>query len=381
MTDFPRAITSASNIARRALCPGSERMEAGLPDEDSQQAKEGELLHAYAANPKLDRSFLKPNQRDLLDISEKCDDMIFERVKEQFGISDADLWEEGTETQLVALADRDGATPGQCDRWRYYPQRSLLVIIDRKFGYKIVTPAAANFQLRVYAIGGAAKWLADKVVVAITQPRLPYEERITMAAYSATDIDDACIELAGIRALARNPQAPLIAAEEQCRYCKAKLICPEFRRHLQLTVIPTTGTKTGKLLQIERTLAAECTDGDLEKVLLACSMADFVKDIARDEGRKRKKLDPNRLPNYMLGKEGEVRKIIDPARAISLLALRGDLTRDEILNCSNPSLTKVEEKIRTKRKFTWKQANEYVDETLKSVLAREPKKAQLTRKI
>src|SRR5215471_18843839 len=55
-----------SNLRRRYLCPGSGRMEAGLPDEDSPLAREGRLLHSYWANPEYDRGFLLPQQRDIL---------------------------------------------------------------------------------------------------------------------------------------------------------------------------------------------------------------------------------------------------------------------------------------------------------------------------
>jgi hypothetical protein len=53
-----RALTSASNLFRRQLCPGSARMEEGLPDEDSEMSREGTLLHDYAANSEYDTSFL-----------------------------------------------------------------------------------------------------------------------------------------------------------------------------------------------------------------------------------------------------------------------------------------------------------------------------------
>lgn len=68
-----RPVTSASNLRRRELCAGSQRMELGLPDEDSEQSREGVLLHDYAAHPEYDRSTLRPDQRDLL---ERCDSML-----------------------------------------------------------------------------------------------------------------------------------------------------------------------------------------------------------------------------------------------------------------------------------------------------------------
>src|SRR5215471_7073109 len=84
--DTMRAATSASNLFRRALCPGSERLEEGLPDEDSPESREGTLLHEYDANPQLDRSVLTPDQRDLLRISEALDNFVFARCVHEYGL-------------------------------------------------------------------------------------------------------------------------------------------------------------------------------------------------------------------------------------------------------------------------------------------------------
>ena len=203
-------------------------MEAGLPEEDSVQSIEGRLLHEFDANPSLDRSTLKPQQQDLLRISAELDDFVFARVAEQFGISADEVFEEGREKELMALSGTKAETPGHCDRYRYWPGRKLLLIRDAKFGFKIVTPAAANFQLRTYGIGGAEEWDVEDVVVAITQPRLSYSERVTMAAYTREDIEASKKELSAIRFASAKPDAPLVAGEEQCRYCRARLLCPAF---------------------------------------------------------------------------------------------------------------------------------------------------------
>ncbi len=76
-----RPITSASNLHRRALCAGSARMEQGLPEDDSEISREGVLLHNHAAHPELDRSFLKPNQRDLLERNDVLVKQIIDRVE------------------------------------------------------------------------------------------------------------------------------------------------------------------------------------------------------------------------------------------------------------------------------------------------------------
>jgi len=340
-------------------------MEEGLPDEDSAQSKEGTLLHAYDANPSLEREVLKPYQQDLLRISADLDDFIFATVGEQFGITTEH--EEVREQELLALPGTDMATPGHCDRARYYPKIKLLVVVDKKFGYKEVTPAAANYQLRAYAIGGAEKWDVENVVVAITQPRLPYDQRVTMATYSRDDIELSRAELIGIRKASRAPDALLVAGEEQCRYCRAKTKCPEFTKQL----VPLDKGK--EIVSTLGTLTPAQRDG----LITACKFADYIKEAVYDHEREVIAAGGESL--YGLGKAQEMRKIIDPKRAVSLFALRGDLTRDEVLACSKPSITKLEETLRAKKGLTWKAAKTVVEETLSSVIEREPKKASLLR--
>ena len=55
-------------------------MEYGLPDEDSDQSREGTLLHDYMAHPEYDRSMLSPNQRDLLERNDTLIRILSERV-------------------------------------------------------------------------------------------------------------------------------------------------------------------------------------------------------------------------------------------------------------------------------------------------------------
>lgn len=342
-------------------------MEAGLPDEDSEQSREGTLLHSYDANPELMREVLKPFQRDLLRISGELDEQIFERAYDQFAIDSREPFEGGREQELwVHDAEGRELIPGHCDLWRYWPRVRLLAIADKKFGYKVVTPAAANPQLRVYAIGGAEKWDADNVVVGVTQPRLPYEERLTMAAYSRNDIDRARKELEWILLTSRQPDAPLVAGDDQCRYCKAKLLCPAYNEKYSALKVAE-----------ERTLD-ECTDDQLDRILLAISFAHYIEDQAREVARARVKAGG--MPNWKLGKESEARSIADVRRAISLLVLRGDVTEADVKDSLKMSIGPLEEKVRMRKKCTWKEAREIVSETLASVIETKPKEPSLLKK-
>lgn len=380
----PRPTTSASNIFRRALCPGSERLEEGCPEEDSPFAQEGDLLHEFAADPARDPAILKSDQRDLLQRSRELEDFVLGRVTEQFDLAGDEPFTQGVNQELWVHRGVKTVIPGHCDKWRYYRVPKLLVILDQKFGFVEVTAAAANYQLRTYACGAAEQWESEHIVVAITQPRLPYDRRVTMAVYTRADIAAAGAELYGIKDACSRPDAPLRAGEEQCRYCRARLFCPEFNKTFQegLALVPISfqagdgapGTVAAREASLSRALAA-MPDADLEKVLGALTLAAFVTEPAREEARRR--IASGTLTSYTLGKPSQVRKVSEPERAIALLLTTGTVTRDEALACCEPSLRKLEGVMREKTGANWKQAREQINAILAPVLEFSEKKPPL----
>jgi Protein of unknown function (DUF2800) len=368
-----RPTTTASNLFRRALCPGSARLEAGLPDEESEQSREGTLLHDYAAHPEYDRAMLKPNQRDLLELADTLTKTAIDRVETgigELGKPVHDYKERYYGTEVIS---------GTPDRVLYYPE--TILVIDRKFGYGIVERADLNLQLRVYAV---LTWVSNykDVYVAIVQPRASYDERITIARYTSEDVEDARQQILSILTAAQSPDAPLVPGEEQCRYCKAKLTCPAFREAIQrapaLMSVDDALSKTAREAYLVQRLA-ECSDEQLEKMIDAIRLAAFAKDPALDEARKR--IAAGGLANFKLAKSSEVRIVSDVRRALALLNLAG-LPKDEIYDCiTNLSLSKLGDIVRKVHPaWDWKQVNEWVNQKLKTVIETETRKERVLRK-
>lgn len=370
----PRPTTSASNVFRRLACPGSHRLEDGLPEDQSPQADEGNILHKHDADRALDRSVLTLGQRDLLETSAELEDAVIENTMSAFGIGANEPYLQGPEEELVVHRGIRIVLTGHCDKWRYFYKRRLLVLIDKKFGFIPVTPAAANPQLRVYAIGGAERWASDHIVVAITQPRLPREERMTLATYTAEDIEAARVELYGIMAKAAEPDAPLVPGEEQCRYCKAKAICPAYRQSLAVVnqIIPATTDADAPALQ---TALERCTPGEIDTLLRIVMRADFIRESLREHARGL--VAGGKLPGWKLGKAVEIRTVTDAAAAAALLSTAQILNHTEALECADLSLTKLQGRVREKTGCTWKVAKDLVNSTLEPVIERTEKKQAL----
>lgn len=369
-----RAVTSASNIFRRYLCPGSERLEAGLPEEDSEEAKEGTLLHKHDADPALERKKLKPNQRDLLEISEKLRHEVLNRTIEQFGLEDGGEEDFGHEREMWLHRGIKSLFPGHCDDWWYWAKEKLLIVLDKKFGFKEVTPANSNLQLRTYAVMGAELHEVENCVVAITQPRLPFEQRLTMAVYNRSEIAAARAQLYRIWDEAEKPEAPLVAGEEQCNYCKARLFCPARAAKAEkglapvLPIDPSLSVANREAVVIERLSA--CNNEQLERMHEAVRLSKMVDDPLHELMRSR--IAAGEMPGWKLGKETEMREVTDVAAAQTIMA--EVLAPNRFLESCKVSLTKLEEGYRDQYGATWKEAKDKVNDLLGPVIERHAKK-------
>jgi hypothetical protein len=272
--------------------------------------------------------------------------------------------------------------PGHPDSGEYRSSK-LLIVLDFKFGFKIVSHAAANLQLRSYACMGAELYDCDNVAVAITQPRLPREERLTLAVYTRSDIEASREQLYQIWDACKEPDAPLNASEEACQYCKARTNgCPAFeakvREGLSIIPFPVNGKLTARARDaaIEEKIA-QASDEQLARMHEAIALAGFAKDPLFDEIRRR--IGEGGMPGYKLGKAGEMRNVTDVGKAIELLEAAG-LPREKIMSTCSMSLGDddgVSEIYRNAHGGTWPEAKKQINDLLAEVIEKKPKKPSI----
>jgi len=363
-----RALTSASNIPRRAACPGSAYAESLCPEEpDSDDSTEGTLLHDLDANPDKDRSALTSEQVEVLDKANKADEAIFQAVRRAMQIDENEPFEEGYEKELWFFRSIKKLFPGHCDRWRWWPRIKVSAIIDKKFGRKEVTPAEANLQLRCYAIMGEKPWKADRSLVAINQPRLRFEDRLSIGEYTSETLADAREQILGIWDASHNPDgspredAPRFAnSQEQCRYCRAKLKCDAYTAKYGWMTLPAADGKEvfiGKL--------AEIPDDKLADVWEAISFAKVVESSAKAEIIKRHAAGG--MSMFGLQDTGNTSTINDTPAAMRLLKAYG-LTEAEIMLCAKLTKEPLAEAVRTHEVGTIVASKKKLNEILTPVL-------------
>lgn len=369
-----RALTTPSNLRRRKLCPGSARLEKGCTDVDTEDARRGRLFHRYWTNPNYERALLTPDERDLLQRA----DQLHGDVLGVLNMDGAPAMH--VEETITGLHGRLTGTPDLVYLW---PQARAALVEDLKSGFAVVERAELNLQLRGYAVLAVenySKAPLDTVYVSILQPRLwSPSERTTLAQYSMADIGKAAHEINGIIDRTEDPKAPLIAGEEQCRFCRAKLLCPAFRKAIgkPLAKYKTEAelSKAKREAEIERRVK-RCNDAQLEKLYEALKIARYTDDIVVAECRAR--IRAGRFDNFVLGKESEARSVQQVNKAVALLALSNVATREEIIDLCTLPLHTLEDKLRAAHKgMTWQQARDRIDRVLKAVMVREPREPRI----
>ena len=371
----PRALTTPSNLHRRKLCPGSAKMEAGFYDKDGTDARLGRFFHSYWAHPEYERALLTPEDRDLLERA----DMLNGDVLAVLNFSGTPAL--FVETTLTGVNGRLTGTPDRVYGWR---EHKAALVSDLKSGFAVVERAELNLQLRGYAVlvheNNQCSTPLERIFVSILQPRLwSPSERTTLAQYTPDDIRRAETEIDRIIDGTEQPDAPLRAGEEQCRFCRAKLVCPAFRAAVNL---PLAGVQTEEDLsklareaEIQRRLKG-CNDDQLEQIFLAVKLADTVHDDVFAECRQR--IKDGGFANYVLGKESEARTVTNVRRAIALLALSNIASREEILDMCKVPLHTLEEHYRKRHKgVTWQQAKDKINRILANVTTREPREPKI----
>jgi hypothetical protein len=356
----------ASYLAQWEACPGSAFAQVGLPDSDSEDSQEGTLMHLHDFDPGLDRSSLTGEQLDVLRYAAEGDEAIFAAVCSSLSIGADEPYTEGREDERWFRRGLKALFPGHNDRWRFYTERKVLVIIDKKFGRREVTGADANRQLMAYGIMGADEFDPDHVLVAINQPRMPREQRLTIGEYQRADLPKARALILGIwdgshqKDGSPREDVPRIAGEDQCRYCLARLHCDAYREKFEFLAKPAAGGKDAFIARLEL-----LTDKELDAVYVACRFAALITDGAKQEIIRR--LEIVGMSHYEIKPGNKNSKITDVPKAVELLKGLG-LTTPTILSRCKISLSDVAEDLRAMKGITQKEASRQVKNAVSPVL-------------
>lgn len=269
---------SASSASKWLNCPGSIQAEENIVEKPSKYATEGTSAHSLAelclVNNRTALSYLNQiipetgwkvdesmcgHVQSYIDYVESIpgDRMVEVRVDFSTWVSDG----YGT-SDIITIND------------------TTLHIIDLKYGQGIRVDADNNSQLKLYALGAISDYgyLYDikTVTLHIMQPRL---DHVSVFEISVEDLLKWAEYVKTRAAMCDMPNAPRIAGESQCQWCKAKGICPEL---MNLTESALLADFTD--VSVNPKSPDKLSDRDLRFALenrsLIISWLDAVQDIA-----------------------------------------------------------------------------------------------------
>lgn len=294
----------ASELHRVSLCPGSVAACEDLPERETDYAAEGTRLHKLMAGSAEEAS---DEDRGLVDTARGwINKLVPDVMSVRQTIHEVPLnfeWLAGTPDVVRLMSDGSA------------------LVIDYKFGFLPVASADVNLQMRAYVILVGANYdvPAERVRVAIIQPRARKDDQVTCAEYGPQDFAAAADSINAIYQRSISHPEERIPGEEQCRYCRARSTdrCPESQ----------------SLVQIERpAVGLPAVHGEeLGRLANAARVAEKVCADILSETRRRLLEDSHAVPGWTLEPAVPKREIEDPAAAFA--ALSEHMTAAEFAAC------------------------------------------------
>lgn len=302
MSGERKGLPSASSMERYQLCPGSYAAEQGQPEQTSEDAESGNRIHAVLAGETVAPPLTDDEQRTMEACWSQAKALLDAIVphRDEMHLERRYWWGEqwSGKPDVVAIDTLQGHA----------------LVLDYKTGRGEVASAEGNMQLRALAVLVALEHPVEKVTAAIVQP---LAGSASVCVYEADDLRKARIEVLAILTAIHQPDAPRRPSAKACKYCKAKVVCPEAREASvapPLANIPEGTTASA--------IAATLTGETLAEFLRRAEFAEKVIDACRDEAKRRLE-EGEAVPGWTL-KPGSVREsITDPATVFGRFVAAG----------------------------------------------------------
>lgn len=242
---------SPSSAHRWLTCPGSVALESTCKDESSDFADEGTAAHELAAmalNAGNDAAAYLGRVITVNDKGYTVDADMAEHVQKYIDYVRA-LGGELMVEQRLSIAHLTGEENAKGTSDAVVMLGNEIVIVDLKYGRGVKVDAEDNEQLQIYALAalGEFEFLGDfhTARMVIVQPRLDHisewvrnvpDLQTIFAAHVARGAERcfAALEYLGNYDELHNKY--LNPGNDQCRFCKAKAICPTLTQHVLATV-------------------------------------------------------------------------------------------------------------------------------------------------
>ena len=271
-TDRKHARLSASRMDRVMSCPGSYRLESLMPYEPAgPAAAKGTAIH------ELSEKMLRGEEIDNPDIDPEFITMAREYadfVNGYFANPRKKLIEVNVDEGLKAIHYALGGTADAI-----LVEGDTLACIDLKTG-RVAVSAEDNMQLKTYALGAMLKLNAPESInvdLVIFQPGTGVSVHKTTGA----ELKKHGHDLLAAANLALTDDAPTNPSTSNCKYCKAKPICPSMRQKVQDNARKEFADLVKQADKDDTIAVPHVTPEDIELAQLAAMWSEAVLESAK----------------------------------------------------------------------------------------------------
>jgi hypothetical protein len=233
---------SPSGAHRWMACPGSVALEAPFPDTSSDFAREGTAAHELAA---MVLEAIEPDAQRYVGLQIEYEDhgeKVVWRVTQDMADHVDDYvklvreYAEGGELlveQRVGIGHLTGEEGAGGTSDAIIIKGREILVVDLKYGMGVKVDANENPQLMMYALGALNEYDIigdfDTVTMVIHQPRLNHVSEYCIPVEQLLAFGD---EVRHASDRARWDDADVVPGEKQCKFCKAKAVCPALRAEI-----------------------------------------------------------------------------------------------------------------------------------------------------
>lgn len=216
---------SSSALERNDKCKASFLRSRWIPSTTSEAAERG--LRIHDALDGGDPYALEHNEAVT---AERCLEIAFQ-VMESLEIPANEVPDEDESERRVQTLICEGKYKfsGQWDLFRLYLEHKAAFVFDWKTGPRGATAAENNIQLAsLAALSRQCYNIPDDVVIYVVLVTPLKSPQYTLASYRADALGDVLAVIDNIAEAAHDPNSPATAGEH-CRYCPARVLCPEYK--------------------------------------------------------------------------------------------------------------------------------------------------------
>tara|TARA_Y100001963_G_scaffold159460_1_gene263223 strand:+ start:4087 stop:5154 length:1068 start_codon:yes stop_codon:yes gene_type:complete len=353
MLDERKGKPSASDAEANELCPGRHQMSLGMRDQSTPQSLTGDLIHRWLYKP--DEVTLEGYDKVIalkcLQQREALMDLMWDdwRTSPPKIIQEERLWYRNEKFSGVPdfVAIRDG----------------ICLIADYKTGPIKVANAAENRQLMWLAVLANFKYRFNEVTVSIIQPTCG---PATTHTYDKAELVKARNKVNGVLRRMNNGSAFLRAGDKQCKYCKAKELCPALQ------------AKSNAIARVKDVTAL--TPIQLSEAMLVVPAVREMCNSIENHVREMIESDEQAIPEFELAEGRTTRRVNGPQMALERLKEEGLVSDSGFLESCSVSLPRLAKQIQQYGELSPSEAKQAINTTLHDLISETTGKAKVCRR-